>query len=262
MVPQRGSPQSPCFPQCVEWILQNQQDDGSWGIFPSGSPISKDILLSTMACVLALKRWNTGHDQISKGLNFIGRNFYVAMDEKAASPLGFNITFSGMLSLATGMGLELLIMQTDIDRIFHLRKIELESVVAIHQRATPTLLSKNTKKKIVYHKKEAVPRKLRPRRKSRHKGFRTKIDHHSTTSFPRSDGPKRDTTRSATTARMKVRTRFSPEDCVDGKEHLDNASKRGNSAHGRHSHQTGQKHDKAFTSAFTPPTKASSHRQP
>ncbi|KAG8058951.1 hypothetical protein GUJ93_ZPchr0002g23546 [Zizania palustris] len=126
MVPRRGSPQAPCFPQCVDWILANQQHDGSWGVNPSASSVSKEILLSTLACVLALARWDAGRDHVRRGLDFIGRNFSVAMDGQSAAPVGFSITFSGMLSLATGMGLELPVMQTDIDGILHLRRIELE----------------------------------------------------------------------------------------------------------------------------------------
>uniref|UniRef100_A0A0D9WQV2 Terpene synthase N-terminal domain-containing protein n=1 Tax=Leersia perrieri TaxID=77586 RepID=A0A0D9WQV2_9ORYZ len=125
MVPLRGS-QSACFPQCIEWIMKNQNNDGSWGINPLGSTVNKDILLSSLACVLALKKWNIGSDQIRKGLSFIGKNFSVAMDDKLVAPVGFNITFSGLLSLATQMGLEIPVTQTDIDGIFHLRKIELE----------------------------------------------------------------------------------------------------------------------------------------
>ncbi|EEE53238.1 hypothetical protein OsJ_36143 [Oryza sativa Japonica Group] len=126
MVSERGSPQAPCYPRCIEWILQNQQDNGSWGINPSSSSVDKDILLCTLACVVALKRWNVGPYHIKRGLNFIGRNFSVAMDVKTIAPAGFNITFSGLISLAAGMGLRLPVMQTYIDEIFHLRKIELE----------------------------------------------------------------------------------------------------------------------------------------
>jgi hypothetical protein len=36
------------------------------------------------------------------GLHFIGRNFSVAMDEQVTAPIGFNITFPGLLSLAIG----------------------------------------------------------------------------------------------------------------------------------------------------------------
>ncbi|WVZ87066.1 hypothetical protein U9M48_033761 [Paspalum notatum var. saurae] len=126
MVPLRGSDQSPCFPQCVEWILQNQQDDGSWSLSQFDLSVSKDVLLSTLACVLALKRWNVGRENIWKGLHFIGRNFFVAMDEQRAAPEGFNITFPGILSLAIDMGLEFPIRQTDVDEMLHRRQMELQ----------------------------------------------------------------------------------------------------------------------------------------
>ncbi|XP_062185338.1 ent-kaur-16-ene synthase, chloroplastic-like [Phragmites australis] len=126
MVPLRGSDQSPCFPQCVEWILQNQQDDGSWGINQLGSSVNKDVLLSTLACVLALKRWNVGTENMWRGLDFIGRNFSVAMNEQIAAPIGFNITFAAMLSLAIDTGLEFPIRQTDVNEILHLREMELK----------------------------------------------------------------------------------------------------------------------------------------
>uniref|UniRef100_I1R6H8 Uncharacterized protein n=1 Tax=Oryza glaberrima TaxID=4538 RepID=I1R6H8_ORYGL len=126
MVPERSSSQAPCYPQCIEWILQNQHDDGSWGINSSSLSVNKDILLSTLACVVALKKWNAGSYHIRRGLNFVGRNFSVAMDVQNIAPVGFNITFSGLITLASGMGLQLPVWQTDIDEIFHLRKIELE----------------------------------------------------------------------------------------------------------------------------------------
>lgn len=69
MVPLRGSDHSSCFPQCVEWILQNQLDDGSWGLSQFDSSISKDVLLSTLACVLALRKWNVGRENIWRGIN-------------------------------------------------------------------------------------------------------------------------------------------------------------------------------------------------
>uniref|UniRef100_N1R319 Ent-kaur-16-ene synthase, chloroplastic n=1 Tax=Aegilops tauschii TaxID=37682 RepID=N1R319_AEGTA len=129
MVPLPGSPQVPCFPQCVEWILQNQQSNGSWGLIQMDSSINKDVLSSTLACVLALKRWNVGGELIRRGLHFIGRNLSAATDEQSATPIGFNITFSGMLSLGIEMGLEFPVGQIDVDRILHLREVELKRLI-------------------------------------------------------------------------------------------------------------------------------------
>ncbi|KAM0901609.1 hypothetical protein ACQ4PT_019880 [Festuca glaucescens] len=126
MVPLPGSPGTPCFPQCVEWILLNQQDDGSWGINEFRSSANKDILSSTLACVLALKKWNVGHEHMRRGLHFIGRNFSIVMDEQIAAPIGFNVIFPGMLRQAITMGLQFPVRQTDIDVILHLWEMEVK----------------------------------------------------------------------------------------------------------------------------------------
>ncbi|KAM0916835.1 hypothetical protein ACQ4PT_009873 [Festuca glaucescens] len=129
MVPLPGSPQVPCFPRCVEWILQNQQRNGSWGLSQLDSTVNKDLLSSTLACVLALKKWSVGREHIRRGLRFIGSNFPVAMDEQAAAPIGFNITFAAMVSLAIEMGLEFPVRQAHVDGILHFRDMELERLV-------------------------------------------------------------------------------------------------------------------------------------
>jgi ent-kaurene synthase len=67
MVPSSTSLQAPYFPQCVEWIIHNQHDNGSWGTGGSGLSANKDILLSTLACVIALKKWNVGLEKIWRG---------------------------------------------------------------------------------------------------------------------------------------------------------------------------------------------------
>ncbi|KAG8043418.1 hypothetical protein GUJ93_ZPchr0458g22360 [Zizania palustris] len=127
MVPLPGSsPQAPRFPQCVAWILDNQQSNGSWGFHQPGS-ITKDALLSTLACVLALHRWNVGWEHISRGLHFVGRNLSAALDEHVIiGPVGFNIIFPGMLVYAIATGLEVPVTHTDVQRILRLHETELE----------------------------------------------------------------------------------------------------------------------------------------
>ncbi|XP_048554138.1 9-beta-pimara-7,15-diene synthase, chloroplastic-like [Triticum urartu] len=117
--------QAPCFPQCVEWILQNQHCSGSWGINQFGLLANKDILLSTLACIIALKKWNVGSDHISRGLEFIGRNISTVMDKQIVSPIGFNLIFPGMFNHAIRMGLEFPVRETDISGILHLCEMEL-----------------------------------------------------------------------------------------------------------------------------------------
>ena len=63
------------------------------------------------------------------GLCFIRRNFSIVTNEQSDTPIGFNITFSGMLILGTEMGLEFPVGQNDLDRILHLREVELKRFV-------------------------------------------------------------------------------------------------------------------------------------
>lgn len=70
MVPSPDTLQSPCFPQCINWLLDNQLQDGSWGLPQRPSWLVKDALSCTLASVLALKRWGIGEEQMSKGILF------------------------------------------------------------------------------------------------------------------------------------------------------------------------------------------------
>lgn len=68
MVPSPNSSNDPFFPECVNWLLANQLHNGSW--VPKFNPLLiKDALLSTLACILALKRWSVGEEQINKGIS-------------------------------------------------------------------------------------------------------------------------------------------------------------------------------------------------
>ncbi|KAJ7982092.1 Ent-kaurene synthase [Quillaja saponaria] len=75
MIPSPVSPNSPFFPQCVNWLLDNQHFDGSWALAHRQPLLMKDALLSTLACILALKQWGVGERQIIGGLQFIESNF-------------------------------------------------------------------------------------------------------------------------------------------------------------------------------------------
>ncbi|CAN6251975.1 unnamed protein product [Urochloa humidicola] len=70
MVPAEGSAPwapAPRFPQYLEWIMQNQHEDGSWGIGHLHLPrLGKDAVSSTLACILALRTWDLGDEHIRK----------------------------------------------------------------------------------------------------------------------------------------------------------------------------------------------------
>ncbi|XAR60034.1 Ent-kaurene synthase [Bertholletia excelsa] len=124
LVPSPTSSGNPCFPECVDWLLNNQLGDGSWG--PSHHRLLiKDALSSTLASVIALKRWGLGDEQINIGLHFIEMNITSAIDENQYSPIGFDIIFPGMLEYAKDLNLNLPFEPKDLDAMLHRRDLEL-----------------------------------------------------------------------------------------------------------------------------------------
>ncbi|KAL8249659.1 hypothetical protein R6Q59_006527 [Mikania micrantha] len=128
MVPSPNSPKSPCFSQCLNWLINNQLNDGSWGLVYNNHNqlLLKDSLSSTLASILALKRWNVGEDQINKGLYFIESNFDSATDKSQPSPFGFDIIFPGMLEYAKNLNINLFSKQTEFSLMLHERELELK----------------------------------------------------------------------------------------------------------------------------------------
>ncbi|KAI3796489.1 hypothetical protein L1987_39160 [Smallanthus sonchifolius] len=128
MVPSPNSPKSPRFPECLDWLINNQLNNGSWGLgnHNHNHPLLKDSLSSTLACIVALKRWNVGEDQINKGLSFIESNFASATDKSQPSPFGFDIIFPGMLEYAKQLNINLHSKQRDFGLMLHERELELK----------------------------------------------------------------------------------------------------------------------------------------
>lgn len=104
MVPSLDNSQQPQFPQCLSWIIDNQLLDGSWGI---PHLIIKDRLCHTLACVIALRKWNAGNQNVETGLSFLRENIEGIVHEDEYTPIGFQIIFPAMLEEAIGLCLEL-----------------------------------------------------------------------------------------------------------------------------------------------------------
>ncbi|PIA50819.1 hypothetical protein AQUCO_01200228v1 [Aquilegia coerulea] len=125
MVPSPYSPGSPCFPQCINWLLENQHPDGSWGLSCRHPLLVKDTLLSTLASILALKKWNIGEEHVNKGLHFISSTFASAIDEKQHNPIGFDIIFPGMIQNAQEMGINIHLDPSYLNPLLRGRDLEL-----------------------------------------------------------------------------------------------------------------------------------------
>ncbi|KAI3962955.1 hypothetical protein MKW92_043002 [Papaver armeniacum] len=128
MVPDPNSPQLPCFPKCLSWILENQLSDGSWCIAPDHPLLIKDSLSSTLACILALKKWDVGEEHVNKGLQHIGSKFSLVNDKNQHAPIGFDIIFPSMIENAQILGLNLPLSTSAVDALLQNRDLEFRRV--------------------------------------------------------------------------------------------------------------------------------------
>ncbi|CAI0421419.1 unnamed protein product [Linum tenue] len=95
------------FPQCLRWVAENQLADGSWASHPADPLLVKDSLSSTLAAVLALRRWGVGDQLVNRGLDFLRSNAWAATDKNQRTPIGFDTIFPGMMESAAALGLNL-----------------------------------------------------------------------------------------------------------------------------------------------------------
>ncbi|KAM7252158.1 hypothetical protein ACFE04_024041 [Oxalis oulophora] len=128
LVPSPNSPWAPSFPECLKWVLDNQLRDGSWGPPDRHPLLVKDSLSSTLACVLALRRWGIGEMQMANGIEYLKSNFSSLYDEKQYTTIGFDILFSGMIEYAVHMDLNLPLRSADIIDMLHKRYSELKRI--------------------------------------------------------------------------------------------------------------------------------------
>ncbi|CAJ1958205.1 unnamed protein product [Sphenostylis stenocarpa] len=126
MIPSPASPHTPLFPECLNWLLGNQLLDGSWGLPDRHPLLMNDALLSTLACILALKQWGVGEDQINRGLQFIESNITSINDEKQHPPLGFEINFPSLIEYAQNLGIKLPIGATSLETMMQNRELEIQ----------------------------------------------------------------------------------------------------------------------------------------
>ncbi|KAM3270793.1 hypothetical protein P3S67_028995 [Capsicum chacoense] len=96
----------PLFPSCLQWIVDNQLVDGSWGeelVFSI-----YDRLLNTLACVVALTLWNTCLPNRNKGVMFIKENLRkLETGEIENMTCGFEFVFPALLEKAQQLDIDI-----------------------------------------------------------------------------------------------------------------------------------------------------------
>ncbi|KAL8092691.1 ent-copalyl diphosphate synthase 1 isoform X2 [Apium graveolens] len=99
LVEDMNEPGIPQFPSSLQWIVNNQLSDGSWGdhkLF-----LAHDRILNTLACVIALKSWNVHPEKMERGLLFIRENISKLGDEEMEHmPIGFEVAFPSLVEIA------------------------------------------------------------------------------------------------------------------------------------------------------------------
>ncbi|KAJ8531562.1 hypothetical protein K7X08_026996 [Anisodus acutangulus] len=101
----------PMFESCLNWILSNQNEQGFWGESNGENLPTIYSLPTTLACMVALKKWNVGESHIRKGLKFIHANVGTLVKENSQRfPPWFTIVFPSMLQLAKAQGLEIIVV--------------------------------------------------------------------------------------------------------------------------------------------------------
>nr|ACC54559.1 putative abietadiene synthase [Pinus densiflora] len=138
-IPAVDGSEKPQFPETLEWILQNQLKDGSWG--EEFYFLAYDRILATLACIITLTIWQTGDTQVQKGIEFF-KTQAGKIEEEADShrPSGFEIVFPAMLKEAKALGLDLPYELPFIQQITEKREAKLQRLPPDLLYALPTTL--------------------------------------------------------------------------------------------------------------------------
>ncbi|KAF8401693.1 hypothetical protein HHK36_012639 [Tetracentron sinense] len=131
-----GAPQ---FPSTLQWIVHNQLPDGSWGdryIFSA-----YDRIISTLACVVALKSWNIHPERCEKGMSFLRGNMGKLKNENAEHmTIGFELSFPSLIDMARRIDLDVPDDSPVLEDIYAKRNLKLTRIPKDLMHTVPTTL--------------------------------------------------------------------------------------------------------------------------
>nr|UZM18088.1 ent-copalyl diphosphate synthase [Gymnaconitum gymnandrum] len=129
----------PQFPSSLQWIVDNQLSDGSWGDETIYS--AHDRILNTLGCVVALKTWNVHPEKCETGLAFIRQNINKLEDENIEHmPIGFEVAFPSLIKIARKLGLEIPVDSPAVQEIYVQRNLKLTKIPMKVVHMVPTTL--------------------------------------------------------------------------------------------------------------------------
>ncbi|GAA0563930.1 terpene synthase family protein [Chitinophaga japonensis] len=137
-------PAQPMFPQCLQWLLQHQHNDGSWG---NGSDrgFYHDQIISTLAAVVCLQGWQRRgmslQGSIESGTRYLDSSMQF-LDGHPYGTNGFEILFPALLQEALDLGVGLSRHHV-IDRVLEAREEKLKKISfdAVFEKPTTLLFS-------------------------------------------------------------------------------------------------------------------------
>ncbi|KAJ7559127.1 hypothetical protein O6H91_04G071300 [Diphasiastrum complanatum] len=131
--------EGPQFPKCVEWIINNQLPDGSWG--DPDFFLAFDRVCSTLACIVALSTWKVGNANVEKGISFINSRIQAMEgDDINHMPIGYEIVFPAILEKAQRLNLKIPYNAPIIKKVFAMKEEKLKRISIDKLHETPTAL--------------------------------------------------------------------------------------------------------------------------
>ncbi|XP_021857929.2 ent-copalyl diphosphate synthase 1 isoform X2 [Spinacia oleracea] len=131
-----GSPQ---FPSSLQWIVDNQLSDGSWGDYSLFS--AHDRIINTLACLIALKSWDLYPTMCQQGITFLRKNISKLQDEKTEHmPIGFEVAFPSLIEIAQSYGIEVAQDSPAMQEIYAKRDLKLTRIPKEIMHKMPTTL--------------------------------------------------------------------------------------------------------------------------
>ncbi|XP_024526103.1 bifunctional diterpene synthase, chloroplastic-like isoform X1 [Selaginella moellendorffii] len=137
-IPSDSDSSLPEFPEALEWIINSQLPDGSWG--DDCHLQLYDRVFSTLSCLVTLKLWDIGHNSIAQGTKFLRENMIKLNHADGDFLSGFEVTFPMMLHEAKRVGLKLP-YDTEFTRLLEISTTEKLAKIPLDRfHSTPTTL--------------------------------------------------------------------------------------------------------------------------
>ncbi|CAN6312185.1 unnamed protein product [Urochloa humidicola] len=139
LVPRLDGGEGPQFPATIQWILNNQLPDGSWG--DSDLFSAYDRLINTLACVVTLTKWSLEPEICKKGLSFIDQNMWkLAAEDQEWMTIGFEIAFPSLIEIAKSLDIDFPYDHQALQCIYSDREIKMKRIPKDVMHRVPTTI--------------------------------------------------------------------------------------------------------------------------